>query len=758
MLDCINNPKNLDTYFIISDQKIAFTELYTLALKMGGWLQENRVTCLAFCVPNGLINLLAYLGGWAADVTVMPINPRLKSSELTRILHQYHPSDFWVTAEKMDEQLTKTCQELDIQLFVVNDKFFQGDAFTQQPPLPHPQKTPKNSIIQFTSGTLGEYKGAMHSYQKCAAYAQLMAQDMRYQTDDCLLICLSLNHAMAFSYQLLPALYLGLSCVVLPSFEVEAALSAIETYSVTSISVLPTVAYFLAKEVLHSGKQYPSLTKIIIAGDALPLSMRQTIIAAFGCEPIVGIGMTECFGYCLNFNPKQKLGSSGLPVAGFSFRVVDEHYQDLPVGETGDILIQGSGLFTEYYQLPALTEASFHQGWFKTGDLGAIDSDGYLWFRGRRKHLIISGGSNIAPLEIEAAIYEHPDVLEAVVVGAPDPDYIEKGVAFITTTASSMLTEEGVKQFLVTRLADYKLPKHIYFLASLPKNATGKLDRATLAEDAKRRILPSVATHAHSDTLPGPMMMGICNLTHDSFTEVGKGQKSTSKCFQEIQNLVSAGAHIIDIGAESTSKDAKGLDDIEELQLLEIILDELANKQGLLKPFPLISIDTRKVSIMKELLQKYPFIWMINDVEASNLAEKAQLVAQYQVKYVLTHNLGVIGRTAYLSKETAIEDMVNFFKEKVALLKKYGVKASQIYLDVGFGYGKDSETTQIILQNLSNIKAQLGLRLLIGHSRKSSVIGVPQQANLAELDAATKKLSIWLAKNGADILRVHQIN
>lgn len=258
-------------------------------------------------------------------------------------------------------------------------------------------------------------------------------------------------------------------------------------------------------------------------------------------------------------------------------------------------------------------------------------------------------------------------------------------------------------------------------------------------------------------SLSGPMMMGICNLTNDSFTEIGAGKKSISQSFQEIQNLVLAGAHIIDIGAESTGMDAKGLNDIDDITLLEQILDKLDENKELLAHLPLVSIDTRKLSVIRRLLEKYPFIWMINDVEASDLIEKAQLVAQHQVKYVLTHNLGVIGRTAYLPKETAIEQLLIFFNKNVELLKSYHVKASQIYLDVGFGYGKDKETSQIILNNLSYIKPQLGLPLLIGHSRKPSVIGVSKQAGIKELDAATQQLSLWLAKNGADVLRVHTL-
>lgn len=464
----LNNPRNHSQTIIINDQEYCYKALYEQALKMGQWFINNRVTCLAFCLPNSLTNLLAYLGAWFIDIDIMPINPRLKAPELLRLVEQHQPSHLWVLNDKYTSEFITQCKQLNIELICLEQ-------------LPHntgilekPINNPQSKMVQFSSGTTGEYKGVVHSYAQCHNYAKLIAKDMRYTTQDRLLICLSINHAMAFSYQLLPALYLELSFVMMHSFDADKALELIESQHITSTALLPTFAYWLAKKALALNKKIPHLKKIFIAGDALPQAMRETIIKAFGIEPVIGIGMTECFGYCLNFDPQNKPGSAGKPVADFNIRI-----------KADEIQIKGPALLTHYNNATTLNETAFDQDWFKTGDLGAIDNDGYLWFHGRKKDIIISAGSNIAPLEIESAIYQHPDVLEAVVTSMPDTDLIEMVIAYITLTKQSELSEQAMIEFLKVRIADYKLPKKIFFLASLPKNATGKLDRHALALKAQ---------------------------------------------------------------------------------------------------------------------------------------------------------------------------------------------------------------------------------------------------------------------------------
>src|SRR3990167_6100537 len=186
---------------------------------------------------------------------------------------------------------------------------------------------------------------------------------MRYKEEDILLVSLSLNHAMAFSYQFLPALVLGLTQVVITEFHTETIVAVCQTDKITSISLLPTMAYQLANYVYNHQLSIPSLRSAFIAGDILPVAMRDQFNQAFKFYPIVGIGMTETYGYCFNFDTHANPLSSGRTIAGFKAHVTQE----------GELEIKGPCVFHEYYQQPELTQQSFNEGWFKTGDLAHIN-------------------------------------------------------------------------------------------------------------------------------------------------------------------------------------------------------------------------------------------------------------------------------------------------------------------------------------------------------------------------------------------------
>lgn len=257
--------------------------------------------------------------------------------------------------------------------------------------------------------------------------------------------------------------------------------------------------------------------------------------------------------------------------------------------------------------------------------------------------------------------------------------------------------------------------------------------------------------------LTGPLMMGICNLTYDSYTESGSGIKPIKNSFDQIKKLVEDGADIIDIGAESTRPDAIAMSADNEIKLLIDLLDYLIQHQSQLTYMPLISIDTRKLEVMQAVLNKHPWIWMINDVEGNDLEQKAKLINAHATNYVLTHNLGIINRQDYLDKTNVTQHILNYFTNKLSILKNHGVDLSKLYLDVGFGFGKKADTAQQILADLTHIRKTLNLPLLIGHSRKPSVLGLPKNSNITKLDQETMRLSTWLVQQGVDILRVHLI-
>jgi long-chain acyl-CoA synthetase len=195
-----------------------------------------------------------------------------------------------------------------------------------------------------------------------------------------------------------------------------------------------------------------------------------------------GLGLTESCLVTANPSSGIRIGSIGLAAPGVDIRLIDLQGRDVPPGETGEILVRSPANCVGYWNDPAATACLFTDGWMHTGDLASCDEDGYYWFKGRLKQLIIRGGSNISPQEVEEALYQHPSVLEAGVIGAPDSVYGEIVVAFISLREGHQATPEELQQFARQRLADYKVPERILYLDQLPKSPTGKVHRRALKE------------------------------------------------------------------------------------------------------------------------------------------------------------------------------------------------------------------------------------------------------------------------------------
>jgi long-chain acyl-CoA synthetase len=199
--------------------------------------------------------------------------------------------------------------------------------------------------------------------------------------------------------------------------------------------------------------------------------------------------MTEIIPGFLNpVRGVNKIGAIGPPVRDVSARLVHDSGQDVPPGEVGEILVKGEAVTVGYWNDPEVTAASLQDGWLRTGDLARQDEDGYYWFVGRKKEIIIRGGSNISPLEVEEALCQHPAIREAGVVGVPDPTWGEAVHAYVSLHAGRLATEADLKLFLEERLASYKVPERLHFLPELPKGATGKVHRKTLREQAAAAI------------------------------------------------------------------------------------------------------------------------------------------------------------------------------------------------------------------------------------------------------------------------------
>jgi long-chain acyl-CoA synthetase len=273
----------------------------------------------------------------------------------------------------------------------------------------------------------------------------------------------------------------GATIVITRPFDFTGALKAFERWRVTCAGGLPVIIQGLLSAQIANRHDVSSGRYYFCAGDSVSPTLQNAFQAEFGilCE---GYGTTEVHPICSNKPDQIRVGSIGRACEDVAIRLVDSENRDVKPGEVGEICVQAKHLMTGYWQDPNATAAAMQDGWFHTGDLAHCDAEGYYWFAGRKKKIIIRGGSNISPQEVEAVLYEHTAVSEAAVVGRPDDVWGEVVIAHIVVLQGCVLSEADLIAFAKERIADYKTPEAIVFHSELPKSATGKIQRRALRE------------------------------------------------------------------------------------------------------------------------------------------------------------------------------------------------------------------------------------------------------------------------------------
>ena len=353
------------------------------------------------------------------------------------------------------------------------------------------------AVTLYTSGTTARPKGVTHTHRSLLATALITAL-IPISPDDTLLIITSLMHASGMDF-FLTALHQGATTVLLRAFDPAAALDLIERFRCTSIMGLPLFVQFVVEEQARRPRDVSSVRNAGAGGDTVSAALQRCFHELFRIELREGYALTESVPVTFNRNGNVRVGSIGPSAPGADVRLVDPNGRDVPAGDTGEILVRSPANCVGYWNDPAATACLFTDGWMHTGDLASRDKDGYYWFKGRLKQLIIRGGSNISPQEVEEALYQHPAVLEAGVVGAPHSVYGEVPVAFVALRAGQSPTEDHLRAHGRKLLADYKVPERIFFLAELPKGLTGKVDRRSLrdiliaqSDLLEQRVVPGV--------------------------------------------------------------------------------------------------------------------------------------------------------------------------------------------------------------------------------------------------------------------------
>jgi long-chain acyl-CoA synthetase len=307
-------------------------------------------------------------------------------------------------------------------------------------------------------------------------------RQMGLDEDQVVLVMSSMAHMIGFEMLFLSALINGATTVITRPFECLSALSAYAHWGCTYTLALPVMFKLLVETQLQAQRNVTSGRFFFCGGDCVSPALQEVFQRSFA--PICEVyGATEIAPICWNRPGDVRVGSIGKPGDGVAIRLVDSSGCDVEPGEVGEIWLQGPHMMRGYWQDAEATAGALRNGWFRTGDLAHRDDDGFYWFAGRKKEIIVRGGSNISPQEVEAVLYEHPAVEEVAVVGHPDAVWGEGVVAHVVLQAGQRLGGSELIAFARSRLADYKVPDTVVFQSELPKGPTGKLQRRVLREE-----------------------------------------------------------------------------------------------------------------------------------------------------------------------------------------------------------------------------------------------------------------------------------
>jgi acyl-CoA synthetase (AMP-forming)/AMP-acid ligase II len=497
----LNGRKTPERVAIVTeDREITFGEL-----RDGAWRVANAMRALA--TPGDRIGILAenlpeyvecYYGVPAAGMALTFLNYRLHPKEWTWILNNAETSVLLVQ-EKYLEQIEPLLDQIETLKHVIviggtgaNGRPTYADvigsASTDEPPRNVDEDS--TAWLLYTSGTTGFPKGAMLTHRNLMVAALNSVIEYEPQPDERNLVAFPLCHVAGYT---VPVNHMrGGRVVLTPLFEPELWMKLVDQHGITGTALAPTMLNMVLMHPKLSEYKLDTLRGIGYGAAAMPVEVLRAAIRRFGPIVYSGFGMTELGGNVLTF-PKSAharaingeehlLASCGTPMCLADVKVVDEHMVECPPGVVGEIVIRGDQVLKGYFRNEEGTAKAFEDGWFRTGDMARRDDEGFFYIVDRMKDMIISGGENVYSREVEEALYLHPSVAEAAVVGLPDPVWGENVTAVVVLRPNTTATEAEIIEVARDRLAGFKKPKRVIFLDELPKTVSGKIIKRELRD------------------------------------------------------------------------------------------------------------------------------------------------------------------------------------------------------------------------------------------------------------------------------------
>ena len=444
-------------------------------LKSKGVEPGDRVGIM---LPNVPYFPAVYYGVLRAGAVVVPMNVLLKAREVgfylsdpqVKVLFAWH--DFMAAAEA-GAQEAGGVEIVPVKPGEIEPLVFEHD--------PDPEVAERGgddtAVILYTSGTTGTPKGAELTHDNLRTNAEISARLFDLTERDVIFGGLPLFHSFGQTCAMNVAISGGACVTLLPRFDPGRALEILERDRCTIFEGVPTMYGALLNHPDRDRRDLSCLRVCVSGGASLPVEVLRGFEQTFGCKVLEGYGLSETSPVASFNHPdrERKAGSIGTPIEGVQMKLVDDDGHEVPPGEIGEILIKGHNVMKGYWNRPDATAAAIKDGWFATGDMARVDEDGYFFIVDRKKELIIRGGYNVYPREIEEVLYEHPAIAEAAVIGIPDEKMGEEVGAAVVLKPGQEADPDEIKAYVKEHVANYKYPRKVWVADELPKGPTGKI-------------------------------------------------------------------------------------------------------------------------------------------------------------------------------------------------------------------------------------------------------------------------------------------
>ncbi|MCR1832960.1 long-chain fatty acid--CoA ligase [Oceanobacillus caeni] len=487
--------------YVYEEEQVTFEEIDVRASKLAAWFQGKGIKKeekIGFMLKNSMAFPEVAFGAALSGGVGVPINFRLGSSEVEYIVNNSDAKILIIDNEYIEliQYIRGNLKKVETIVVVgtnqVPDDFMSYESIFESE---FSYKPIENLIdddpcyIVYTSGTTGRPKGAVLTHKNITVNTMNLIYDTKSNLGDTQLISVPQFHIAGLLLTMLTCLTSG-KTVIHRDFNPVNVLSTVEKEEINILFLVPAMWNFLL-QVSNINEYDLSSVKVTSTGAAItPLEVKKRMLKTFPNAILIdNFGQSETTATTTSNSGEdalRKTDSVGKPYLNVEIRIVDESMNDVLIGEVGEIVYRGPTVMKEYYKNPEATEEAFKGGWFHSGDLVKMDEEGFIYVVDRKKNMIISGGENIYPAEIEEILYQMPEILECAVIGIPDKDWGESVKAIVVTKPNHTLTAEQVIDYCKQHLASYKKPKMVKFIDELPRNASGKVLKYVLQKEPKQ--------------------------------------------------------------------------------------------------------------------------------------------------------------------------------------------------------------------------------------------------------------------------------